>query len=42
MQAINECLKRTIDETVLGELLNNALNIAGGLEGKVNILLQIV
>ena len=35
MQAINECLKRTIDETLLSDLLNNALKIASGLEGKV-------
>lgn len=42
MQAINECLTRTMDETLLSDLLNNALNIAGGLEGKVNIFLQIV
>ena len=42
MQAINECLKRTIDETLLSDLLNNALDIAGGLEGKVNIFLHIV
>ena len=39
MQAINECLKRTIDETLLSDLLNNALKIASGLEGKVKMFL---
>ena len=42
MQAINECLKQTIDETLLSDLLNNALTIAGGLQGKVNNFLQLV
>ena len=34
MQAINECLKRTTDETLLGDLLRDALDIAVTLEGK--------
>jgi len=33
MQAINECLKRTTNETLLGDLVNNALDIAVTLEG---------
>ena len=34
MQAINECLKRTTDENLMGKLLNDALDIAVKLEGK--------
>ena len=33
MQAINECLKRATDDTLLGDLLSDALDIAVNLEG---------
>ena len=33
MQAVNECLKRTTDETLLGELLSEALDVAVNLKG---------
>ena len=35
MQAINECLKRTDDEKVMGSLLSVALDIAGNVEGEL-------
>ena len=34
MQAINECLKRTTDETLLGDLLRDAHDIAVTSKGK--------
>ena len=33
MQAVNECLKRTTDETLLSELLSEALDVAVNLKG---------
>ena len=33
MLAVNECLKRTTDETLLGELLSEALDLAVNLKG---------
>ena len=33
MQAVNECLKRTTDETLLGEFLSEALDVAVNLKG---------
>lgn len=33
MQAVNECLKRTTDETLLRELLSEALDVAVNLKG---------
>lgn len=33
IQAVNECLKRTTDETLLGELLSEALDVAVNLKG---------
>ena len=34
MQAINECLKRTTDEDLMGDLLGNALDVAVTVEGR--------
>lgn len=39
MQAINECLKRTTNETLLSDLVNNALDIAVTLEGTTKTVL---
>lgn len=33
MQAVNECLKRTTDETLLGERLSEVLDMALNLKG---------
>ena len=34
MQAINECLKRTTDENLMGDLLRDALDVAVTVEGR--------